>query len=456
MFRDAPVIDADAHKVEHPLVFPEFVDLPARDRIVVVGDAAGRAVWQIDDVSAAGGRRARRFPALAGAAPGVTPFADGPTALGALYQRVRRAEMDREGVDVQVLYPTLALSFSELLDLELAVALCRGYNDYIAAECAAAPTRLVPVGVVPAQDVAAATEEMRRCVVDLGMPAVVLPPAVPRPHPAAADAYPTVSLSRSLADPAFAPFFETAEFLDATIAIHPVPAVAPGGCAADVLVEDLLERRSQVQRALAQLIVHGVLERHSRLRFGFVDAGGGWLPDFAFGLCARWARRAAIDAKSVFASGRFLIEALREGGGGGLLTRRRGVRDLRANLGAPPPAARDAIPPGRNPEEYFARGQIFVTCAPDDPAPIHLRQAFGPVGERLACWSAGYGVWNGVMDDAVQRTSGNAAIGLDYVARLLSTNALRLYGERFRKRIAPGFPASGVVRAREEKSTNVS
>src|SRR5204862_5953651 len=84
----------------------------------------------------------------------------------------------------------------------------------------------------------------------------------------------------------------------------------------------------------------------------------------------------------------------------------------------------------RNPEEYFARGQIFTTFEPDDPATVYLRAALGPVGERLAGWSVDYGHWDGVLTDCVKRVSENPRIDGDYAERLLSANTLHFYGAR--------------------------
>ncbi len=444
MFRDVPVIDAAARKIENPTSFLDALDADLRARVRLVAAAEGHLVWEIDDADARGGRRAWRFPAAA-----LSPYAERPTTLGAMFPRARLGDMDRVGVDVQILHPTLATVFSRLRDAELAAALCRAYNEAIADECAAAPTRLVPVGVVPAQDVAAATAELRYCAVDLAMPAIAVPAGVPRPHPAAGDAFPEVAVREGLAAAQFRPLWETAEFLGVAVVVHPWAAAA--GDAVDVLVDEVVDQPGQAQRTLAELVVHGVLERHPQLRFGVVDAGCGWLPNFVFELCDRWQRRDLLDAPPVFSSRRFAVEYLRERGRRGWLGRRRGLRELRSMVSgavAPTLAAAEGVPAERNPEEYFARGQVFVTCGSDDPGAAHLRDAFGPVGERLACWSTGYGRWHASDDGALEKASSNPQLGLDYVTRLVSTNAIRLYGERLRRRLAPGYPAASNLRAR--------
>lgn len=438
MLRNLPIIDADARKLENPVVFLDYVAERHRSRVRVGRDERGRAAWEIDDRDGAG-QDVRRNAPCPGFAPAGGPFAAADSTLGAMFHRVRRADMDREGIDVQVIFPTFAATFASLRDGELAAALCRAYNDYIHADCARAATRCVPVGVIPAQHTDAAVEELRRCVVDLDMPAVLLPPGVP-------DGAASV---RSLAHPSLAALYETAEYLDAALVVHAAAgfgAPASNWVGADPIAQEILHGRAQVQAALAQMVFGGVFERFARLRCGFFDAGCGWLPDFVFALSRRWRQhgrqRAQPELPPLFRGARFALESLRESSAGGLLTRQRRVRELRA-LGEyptpptplPPPLAE--IPAGRNPEEYFARGQVFLSVSRGDPAPAQLRRAFGPVGEKIACWSSGYG---NAGDDAefagcVERMTTDPQVGLDYVERLLSRNAARLYGERLLRRI---------------------
>src|SRR5437867_7910286 len=76
----------------------------------------------------------------------------------------RLADMDREGVDVQVLYPTVGgqVLGREFKDPALLAACCRAYNDWSAEYCAAAPERLRWAAMLPFQDVELARAEARR------------------------------------------------------------------------------------------------------------------------------------------------------------------------------------------------------------------------------------------------------------------------------------------------------
>ena len=58
--------------------------------------------------------------------------------------------MDDEGIDVAVLYPTAMLTWVE--EADIFGAACRAYNNWLHDYCAAAPSRLYPVALVPLQD----------------------------------------------------------------------------------------------------------------------------------------------------------------------------------------------------------------------------------------------------------------------------------------------------------------
>lgn len=75
----------------------------------------------------------------------------------------RLADMDADGVDVQVVSPT-PLFFSYARPAADAVAVCRIFNDLALQICAAAPERLLPFAQVPLQDPNAACAELDRCL----------------------------------------------------------------------------------------------------------------------------------------------------------------------------------------------------------------------------------------------------------------------------------------------------
>jgi aminocarboxymuconate-semialdehyde decarboxylase len=76
---------------------------------------------------------------------------------------VRLADMDADGVEIQVVSPT-PVFFSYAHSVADAVAVARTFNDLALEICAPAPQRLLPFCQVPLQDADAACAELERCL----------------------------------------------------------------------------------------------------------------------------------------------------------------------------------------------------------------------------------------------------------------------------------------------------
>jgi predicted TIM-barrel fold metal-dependent hydrolase len=86
-----------------------------------------------------------------------------PVNEGAWDPRARLRDMDAMGVDQTLLYPTwFAEGFPLVKDPDVAYALARAYNNWIADFCKAAPDRLFAAAMVPLQNMDFALEEMHR------------------------------------------------------------------------------------------------------------------------------------------------------------------------------------------------------------------------------------------------------------------------------------------------------
>src|ERR1700719_1126942 len=85
--------------------------------------------------------------------------------------------MDKEGLDLAILYPTSAMYVTAFtrMDPRFAAAACRAYNDWLHDYTAAAdPNWMSGAAAISARDVASAVAETRRAVGELGMKAVFL------------------------------------------------------------------------------------------------------------------------------------------------------------------------------------------------------------------------------------------------------------------------------------------
>jgi predicted TIM-barrel fold metal-dependent hydrolase len=262
------VVDADGHVVEPPAAWeglsdeqrPRIVEDAAHYEHVIVGDSEILAV-PLGTLATPGSSFAdpAAFTPLAEAQPGGSD------------PGIRLGDMDAEGIDQAVLFPSIGLYFCAVEEASTAVALARAYNDWLASYCAADPGRLFGAAMLPMQDPGAAALELRRAVDELHFCAAFV-----RPNPCA---------GRSLSHPAFEPVWSAAEDLGVPIGIHEGSSVIVPTLGADRPFNPLILHATshpfEQMLACAQLIAFGVLERHPGLRVVFLESGGGWAPFWA-------------------------------------------------------------------------------------------------------------------------------------------------------------------------------
>lgn len=254
------MIDADAHVNEDVLAWGALA--AARPGWIGATRSAGRWVAEIEG---------RAYPLQEGTGCGVDIRAstNPRCAAGAADATARLADMDAEGIDVQVLFGGLVLGVTGYDDAGLALDVCRAYNDWLLAEvCGTAPDRLKGVAVVPLQDVERAIDEAARAA-RLGAVAVTIPPVLG---------------DRNLDDPVLQPFFEACASLDLAVAVHSAPGMhlpLPGAGRFDnyAMIHALSFPVDQMV-ALTALTLGGVLDRFPRLRVAFLESGVGWVPYF--------------------------------------------------------------------------------------------------------------------------------------------------------------------------------
>jgi predicted TIM-barrel fold metal-dependent hydrolase len=292
------VVDADGHTMEPDDLWVERMDhMRGGDWIPrkVVEDEVYETTY-VGGVVRGGGRELQDAMA---AAVGMTAreFHDLLASLrvpGGYDPHARVADMDRDGIDVAVVYPSLGLFFGPsdpipaLHDIDFVTDCQRAYNEWVAEYCAAYPSRLFAMAAVPLQDVDRAVAEAERAVGKLGLKGVFIRPS------AYIDELP---LNHSVYDR----FWAACQDLDVPVTLHPgVHVDTPGACRTFKLVAesenmmvtnmamDELHGGSGLGQAvgnavdmivsLGRLLMGGVCERFPRLRLLFLEAGGGWIP----------------------------------------------------------------------------------------------------------------------------------------------------------------------------------
>ena len=194
------------------------------------------------------------------------------------------ADIDAEGIDSAVLFPTAGLSIGNVRDPARARVLATAYNQWLHEFCSASPDRIKGVGIVGLQEVESAVEELER-LVEFGMVAVQVP---------------TYVAWRKLSDRELDPFYAAVERLDVPIAVHSQPRDAAGSDRFDKFLSiHAVTHPFEQMIAMTQLIFGGVLERYPKLRVGSwsrAPAGcpTGWTGWMRSGRsAATWRRRSA-------------------------------------------------------------------------------------------------------------------------------------------------------------------
>lgn len=180
---------------------------------------------------------------------------------------LRLQEMDRAGIDQQMLSPNPLTYFHEI-PAEPGAAFCRLHNDAMARTVAGHPDRFLAAAALPMQDPAAAVAELRRAVGELGMVAPYVGTALG---------------GRQLDDEAYDELYATVTELDVPLFIHPAsPSMLPGGDRrlARWDLDLLLGFAFEETLAVATLVFGGVLDRHPELDV-CLSHGGGALPFLA-------------------------------------------------------------------------------------------------------------------------------------------------------------------------------
>lgn len=277
---DLRYIDSDGHILEHPTAMPEYAPAAFRDRIWHIETDANGDEFLVFDT-------AERIPANFMSSAGMAGASDEERARafrGELkYTETRPAawnaparlrDMDEDGIDLAVLYPTMLLGLQSKLDVPFGQAQARAYNDWCADHVKEGDGRLFGAGALPPMhhpdDIQGVVDEILHVAELPGMVSVFM-----RPNPAVE--------WKQFNDPVYDPIWQAASETGLPIAFHPFFAADLPGAAVGmqlgpgVLLPQALANPFDVMSALAFLTVGGVCERFPGLKVILLEANGGWL-----------------------------------------------------------------------------------------------------------------------------------------------------------------------------------
>lgn len=284
--------------------------------------------------------------------------------------RTRLADMERERIAVSVNYPTALLLLNQLDSPEVANDLAHAYNSW-AYETFTTVTegRVLTMALVNLADVAAAVDEARRAVVELGAPGIAVPPFAGGLH---------------LDDPSLDPLWALAEELDVAVGVHggrgTTDPLLPAASFRDQKRYYAMAHPFGQMVAMGDLVVGGVLERFRRLRVAFLEAGIGWV---------RWYADRLDEA----------VESVDNHAG-------------------------PSVELDRAPSEYVFGGRCFFSCEPDEP---DLEDVVRAVGEYRVVFASDYPHFDCSFPETTDIIERSLPDG-DLLRKVAVDNPRRLYG----------------------------
>ncbi|HYM29695.1 MAG TPA: amidohydrolase family protein [Candidatus Cybelea sp.] len=263
---NARVIDADGHICEPHALWRDYVARPYREKTIrVERDSDGQDwIW-------INGKQRKNLPPAAACVPwGMDDPKNIPTwdeILPGSYDGAARVKvLDEEGIERSLLFPSLYLLLGDIEEPDVAAAACRGYNAWIADMCRDGGGRLHAVGIVPLQNVEAATREVEH-IAKLGLKGVCFRP----------ERYKGLALY----DESLRRFWSAVAGSGLFAAVHGsfgslMPSFASSRYDNNFFVHMICHPFEQMASCL-DLLAGGVLDRHPKLRVAFLESGLGWL-----------------------------------------------------------------------------------------------------------------------------------------------------------------------------------
>lgn len=180
---------------------------------------------------------------------------------GARDLELRLADMDRDGVDAELVFPSLGLMLPRIADREGQSTACRIYNDWVWDYTAPVRDRLVPAAMIPCIDFDDALAECRRAA-DKGFAAFCLWEGL-----------------NNYNDPRWDPIFALAAERGIPLVFHTgvgninIRALkGPGGA-----LYNYTRQMNDAVDVITQLVAGGVLDRNPGAHILFAEHSAGWL-----------------------------------------------------------------------------------------------------------------------------------------------------------------------------------
>ena len=200
------VISSDNHVFEPKDLWTTRIEPKFRDRAPHIVSMEDGYWWVYDGIKGAGfgpGTQAgRRFEE-----PEKMTLTDIPENVrpGGYIPEEHVKDMDVDGVDISILYPTVGLRLYMLPDGDLLTSIFKAYNDWLAEFCKPFPHRLKGIAMLNLDDVQSGVKEMERCA-KMGLVGAMITIYPPE--------------ERSYDSPEYEPLWAAAQDLEIPLSLH--------------------------------------------------------------------------------------------------------------------------------------------------------------------------------------------------------------------------------------------
>ena len=289
---DHPVVDVDAHVVEHSGVFLEYLADEAGPAMVdryrtgaMTRQYAGLGGWTTAPEEQ---RRREGLPmpqwwgVPADALDRATAYAPG----------LLRDRLDELGIDFAVIYPSLGMSLLPLEDAELRQSACRAYNRYLQTSTRGFADRLTVAALVPMHTPDEAVAALDHAVLELGARVVLCSGYVRRPVPGLADQPVRVDTFGIDSDHDYDPVWRRCVELGVAATFHSSSHGFGFQNSSSRFMYNHIGKFSAPGEASAKsLFFGGVPHRFPTLRFAWMEGGASWGAQLLHALVDRWHKR---------------------------------------------------------------------------------------------------------------------------------------------------------------------
>jgi predicted TIM-barrel fold metal-dependent hydrolase len=257
------LVSADSHVAEPPDLWTTRVDRQYRDRAPRLVSTEHGDAYALEGVAQS---------SLVGLIATKPKYADPDVRFGVEgwwrdvpeggYDAAARVEeLDREGMEAEVLYTTFGLSLFGLEDLDFRRACFRAFNDWLAEHCAGAPERLFGVAMIATDDVDAGVAELQRCA-DMGLRGAMISIGQ--------------KSGEGYGDERFDAFWSAAEHLKMPVSLHVAATETTWKSGSGSLFVDFACVFTPTMYAITSMIYSGLFDRHPRLKVLSVENDASW------------------------------------------------------------------------------------------------------------------------------------------------------------------------------------